>query len=325
MSDRLQAHFQGGGTQLPEVPTVAQLSDRVWVALGMNPGPYSLQGTNTYIVGTGKERILIDTGEGRAEYVGVLQRALRESGTERIAEVVLTHWHGDHIGGVRGLMPVLGAPRVRKLIPTEAEAAWEGEGSANPDELLRGVDITPLSDGDVLRCEGATLRVLHTPGHATDHVVLYLEEDRSLFTGDNVLGTGTPVFRDLPLYLASLRRMLELRPESLYTSHGPVVRDGTELISEYISHREKRVQQVRDALAAAEGAWRTAEEVTRAIYTQVPPNLIPAATVNTIQALRVLGADGLAVTDPPQPQPQQLPRARWRLVQTTARSLRGAL
>ena len=83
--------------------------------------------------------------------------------------------------------------------------------------------MKPLLDGEVVGTEGATLRILHTPGHANDHVALILEEERAMFTADNVLGTGTPVFRDLPLYLDSLHRMQAEHPTRLYTSHGPVV------------------------------------------------------------------------------------------------------
>merc|ERR1711957_735611 len=136
---------------------------------------------------------------------------------------------------------------------------------------------------------GATLRVIHTPGHASDHVALLLEEEPAMFTGDNVLGTGTPVFIDLPLYIRSLRSMKEACPDgaALYTSHGPKVLDGPALIDEYIAHRTARVEQIRATLAGQDG-WHTAEQITRAIYTKHPEHLIGPATGNTLQALRVL-------------------------------------
>merc|ERR1712039_788200 len=143
-----------------------------------------------------------------------------------------------------------------------------------------------LTDGQVVKTEGATLRVLHTPGHANDHAALVLEEEQAMFTGDNVLGTGTPVFRDLPLYLQSLQRMQSERPTVLYTSHGPMVSDGEALIAEYIEHRDARVRQVQEKLMSVNGAWCTAEEITRRIYTTHPEHLVQAAIGNTLQALR---------------------------------------
>eukprot|EP01065_Artemidia_motanka_P031227 TRINITY_DN3749_c0_g1_i2.p1 TRINITY_DN3749_c0_g1~~TRINITY_DN3749_c0_g1_i2.p1 ORF type:complete len:337 (+),score=91.25 TRINITY_DN3749_c0_g1_i2:60-1013(+) len=315
MSSRLQSHFQGGQTVLPPVPDCAQLSDRVWVVLGMNPGPFSLQGTNTYLVGTGPKRVLIDTGEGREDYIAVLKRGLEQSGASGLSEVVVTHWHPDHLGGVPSVLEAFGPVPVRKLMPPQADSMFDGEGGVDPSAVLSKVDVRPLSDGDVVTCEGATLRVMHTPGHANDHVVLYLEEESAMFTGDNVLGTGTPVFRDLPLYMASLKRMKAANPKVLFTSHGPVVRDGAAMIDEYISHRQARIDQVRSTLAAASGDWRSAEQLTRVIYSQHPERLIPAATVNTVQALRVLTSEGTAACDAPAHTPaKQLTSARWRYV-----------
>ena len=155
--------------------------------------------------------MLIDTGDAdfTAEYLPVLQRAVKECGATGIDQIVLTHWHRDHIGGVQAVLSHFGRDiPVRKFMPAEGpEPTWSGEGSISLEEALQDCQLVPMHDGDTLSTEGATLRVIHTPGHANDHVVLTLEEERSMFTGDNVLGTGTPVFHDLSLYLRSLQRM----------------------------------------------------------------------------------------------------------------------
>lgn len=332
MSERLQAHFQGGQQQLPEVPITKRLSERVFVALGMNPSAFSLRGTNTYIVGTGKKRILIDTGDAdfTGEYIPVLKRALAESGGEGLEQIIVTHWHRDHVGGVKKVLEAFGPELpVRKIVPLEgAEVVWSGgggEGETSSVAALDGCRLEPLADGEIVRTEGATLRVLYTPGHANDHAVLVLEEERAMFTGDNVLGTGTPVFRDLPLYLRSLRRMQAEKPLALYTSHGPAVEDGEAYMAEYIGHRTARIDQVKEKLAKAGGAWLTAEEVTRSIYTQHPEHLIGPATGNTVQALRVLREEGSVACDIDAPDaanpytgaappPPQLLKARWQIV-----------
>eukprot|EP00931_Biecheleriopsis_adriatica_P035346 TRINITY_DN20341_c0_g1_i1.p1 TRINITY_DN20341_c0_g1~~TRINITY_DN20341_c0_g1_i1.p1 ORF type:complete len:347 (+),score=36.86 TRINITY_DN20341_c0_g1_i1:78-1043(+) len=316
MSGRLVAHLNEGELTLPSVPISARLSERVHVALGMNPSAFSLQGTNTYLVGTGSKRILIDTGDEDfvSEYIPVLRRAVQEAGATGIEQIVVTHWHRDHIGGVR----VTCHHQHKRVVWTG------GEGAVSAETALEGCRVTPLLDGEVLKTEGATLHVLHTPGHANDHVALLLEEECAMFTGDNVLGTGTPVFKDLPLYLRSLHRMASARPTRLYTSHGPVVEDGAALIAEYIAHRDARVQQVRAMLSAKKGTWHTAEQITRGIYTQHPEHLIGPATGNTVQALRVLHGEGVvecevgtgmkAIANPHPSAPQaSLSTARWRI------------
>eukprot|EP00656_Telonema_subtile_P028080 TRINITY_DN3033_c0_g1_i7.p1 TRINITY_DN3033_c0_g1~~TRINITY_DN3033_c0_g1_i7.p1 ORF type:complete len:139 (-),score=42.83 TRINITY_DN3033_c0_g1_i7:371-787(-) len=114
-----------------------------------------------------------------------------------------------------------------------------------------------------------------------------------MFTGDNVLGTGTPVFRDLPLYLHSLRRMSSCNPGALYTSHGPLVTQGKALIEQYITHRQERVDQVL-AVLRAHHTPVSAEQITRQIYSEIPEHLMQAAAGNTLQALRVLQQGGQA-------------------------------
>jgi len=99
--------------------------------------------------------------------------------------------------------------------------------------------------GETVVTQGATLRVLHTPGHATDHCCFLLEEEAALFTGDNVLGVGSAVITELDSYMASLQRMANCQPRRLYPGHGPAVEDGPAKLREYQAHRLARIQQVR--------------------------------------------------------------------------------
>ena len=104
------------------LPDVATWSDRVTVALGRNPSAFTGPGTNTFLVGTGPRRILLDTGDGGAEYLPVLERAMAHSGCTAIQEIVLTHGHPDHIGGVAQLIERFGPLEVKKKPFAELDA-----------------------------------------------------------------------------------------------------------------------------------------------------------------------------------------------------------
>lgn len=258
------------GMELPDVDT---WSDRVTVALGQNPGVFTGPGTNTYLVGTGPMRVLLDTGEGRSEYMPVLESAIERAGCRGIQEIVLTHGHRDHLGGVESVRERFGPLTVSKLPYDDFD-----DGHA--------LDARPLGDGSVVETEGATLRAVHTPGHAPDHLCFLLEEERSLFSGDNVLGVGTTVIPigtgDLSEYMASLDRLLELDPTRIYPAHGPAIDGGSAKIREYIAHRNQREEQV---LAALADDRRTPMEIVRVVYAAYPEKLYPAAAQSVTQHL----------------------------------------
>jgi glyoxylase-like metal-dependent hydrolase (beta-lactamase superfamily II) len=264
------------GLQLPDVDV---WSDRVVVALGQNPSVFTGPGTNTYLVGTGAERILLDTGSGHAEYLPVLDDALASAGC-RIQEIVLTHGHPDHIGGAASVMERHGALSVSK----RPHAPFD---DPHPIEVKR------LDDGDVVRTEGATLRAIHTPGHAADHLCFLLEEERSLFSGDNVLGVGTTVIPaeggDLLDYMRSLERALLEEPTVIYPAHGPRIDDGCGKIREYIAHRLEREQQILSALG--EGR-ETIPDMVELIYAAYPDPLKIAARTSVCSHLLKLEREG---------------------------------
>jgi len=279
------------------LPDVDRWSDRVVVALGQNPGVFTGPGTNTYLIGTGKRRILLDTGQGRDAYLPILDAALDQAGCEGIQEIVLTHGHEDHIGGARSVIERHGAMKISK------------RPCAGIDELHE-VAITPIGEGSVVRTEGATLRAIHAPGHAEDHLCFVLEEEGSLFSGDNVLGIGTTVIPgeggDLVQYLNSLDRLLAQKPGVIYPAHGPLIRDGEAKIREYIAHRQMRETQVLAALS--EGPLAIAEIVTR-IYADYPPSLHWAAGESIGSHLRKLETEGRVTAAPD----RDVESLRWKL------------
>jgi glyoxylase-like metal-dependent hydrolase (beta-lactamase superfamily II) len=268
------------------MPDVDVWSERVVTVLGQNPGPFTGPGTNTYLVGTSQRPILIDTGQGLPQYLPLLERALAEHrGAHEIDRIVLTHAHGDHLGGCNqvcerfGTMPILKRP-------------WPGM-DAGLDEL-----VTPIDHDAVIETEGATLRAVFTPGHAEDHLCYWLEEERAIFSGDVVLGAGTTVIPehggDLADYMDSLRRLLALEPDVIYPAHGPAIRDAQRKIREYIAHRELREAQIVALLR--EGLSEVKQMVER-MYADVPAFLHAAAGTSVRSHLRKLEREGRARRD----------------------------
>ncbi|MBW2426831.1 MAG: beta-lactamase-like protein 2 [Deltaproteobacteria bacterium] len=288
------------GTELPDVDV---LSDRVAVALGQNPSAFTGPGTNTWLIGTGNKRLLLDTGSGHDEYMPFLEEALARVGCSAIEGIVLTHAHPDHIGGVNQVRGHFGDMPVYKL-PWPKELGLSAPGIAgnvdrtDPDALA-DPPIEWLEDGDVVETEGARLRAIHTPGHSPDHLCYVIEEEQSLFSGDNVLGIGTTIIPaesgDLGDYMASLERAQAEVPRRIYPAHGPVIDDGVAKLREYLDHRLEREQQVLDALGQGH---RDAMSMVRQIYVGYPESLYPAAAQSVTSHLKKLEREGRVRSEP---------------------------
>jgi hydroxyacylglutathione hydrolase len=234
-------------------------------------------GTNTYLVGV-RRPLLIDTGAGVPEYARLLAGYLTAERVGDIPRAVLTHRHRDHMGGV---------PDIRRLFPRIPV------GKLVVNDPTLPVPMEPLADGAVIGGEGVTLRALHTPGHASDHLCYYLEEERALFTGDVILGGSTTVIPpddgDLEAYLASLRRLLDLDVQRIYPGHGPVLEPARPVIEGYLAHRLEREAQIVAALGR--GAEAVPEIVAR-VYQDVPPALHPVAQLSVQSHLVKLEREG---------------------------------
>lgn len=258
-------------------PETARLTERVRRVLGLNPGLMTGPGTNTYLVG-GRRPLLIDTGAGVAEYAPLLRGFILAERLREVRRVLLTHRHRDHMGGVADLRRLYPRVPIAKLIRNDPDLP---------------VPMEPLEDGAVTGGEGVTLRAVHTPGHASDHLCYYLEEEEALFTGDLILGGTTTVIPpddgDLGEYLASLRRLLDLPIRRIYPGHGPVIEPARPTIEGYIAHRLERERQILGALGA--GA-ETIPEIVARVYRDVDPQLHPVARLSVQSHLIKLEREG---------------------------------
>lgn len=252
------------------------VGDGVHCVLAPNPGPMTLDGTNTWVLwGEGPDAVVIDPGPDHAgHHADVL--AVCAAADRRVGRVWLTHAHLDHSAGAWPFAERAGGVPVRALDHT----------------LCLGED--GLRDGAVLDLGDRVLRVRQTPGHSSDSLSFLLEgEHLDLLSGDTVLGRGTAVVAHpdgaLGPYLDSLRALRRqvdgLDPVAVLPGHGPVLPDALRVIDHYLSHRAERLEQVRDALA--DGA-RDADEVVARVYADVPAQVLPAARLTVLAQLEYL-------------------------------------
>ncbi len=235
--------------------------------LAPNPGVYTLEGTNTWVVGS-EPSIVIDPGPDLPAH---LAEVAREAG--RVGAVLVTHDHPDHAPGALPFAEMVGAPVY-------------GYRLAGAQELRAGQRV---------RAGSLDITAIHTPGHTSDHVVFFEPDSGALFTGDAVVGRGTsfidPPDGNLVQYLRSLTRLEELGPRIIYPGHGPVVLRAEEKIREYLAHREERELQVLTALADGP---RTIAEMVEVIYVNHPKDVHPLAARSVLAHLLKLADEGRA-------------------------------
>jgi glyoxylase-like metal-dependent hydrolase (beta-lactamase superfamily II) len=267
---------------VPVTGETVRLSARVRRVVARNAGPLTGAGTNTYVVGTG-ELAVIDPGPDDVRHLDAILACCDAP----LAWILVTHTHPDHSPGARVLRERTGATVLGRRAPD----------APRQDRRFRP-DVEP-TDGERVLLEGAVLRCIETPGHASNHVCFLLEEERLLFTGDHVLGGVTPVILapdgDMTDYLAALGRLRAVDLEWLAPGHGPLLPEPAAVIDGLVAHRLRREAKVIDRLGAI-GAG-SLDDLLPGVYDDVAPALHELARHTLLAHLLKLERDGVAVRD----------------------------
>jgi glyoxylase-like metal-dependent hydrolase (beta-lactamase superfamily II) len=253
-----------------------------------NPGIYTGRtGNNTYLL-PGSEPTLIDAGVGDSQHLDAIASALESSGTPGLARVVVTHAHSDHATGAASIAARWPGARFFKFPSPERDARYP-------------VRWEPLADGDLVAAGDDRFRVVHTPGHAPDHVALWHAESRMLFGGDLAAASTTVVIPEaekggsVTRYLQSLDRILALDPAILLPAHGPAIHEVGRILGRYKAHRHAREQQIVKALAECP---RTPDELVSGLYPSIHPELAQSARATVLAHLEKLQEERRASAGP---------------------------
>jgi glyoxylase-like metal-dependent hydrolase (beta-lactamase superfamily II) len=261
---------------LPGLPY--KLDAAVTRVVAPNPGVMTGPGTNTYLVGT-DELIVIDPGPDDETH----SQAILAAATGPIRWILCTHTHMDHAPG---------AARLKQL--TGAAVAAMRPASTDHDFPLQ-VDRV-LADSDTVHCGVVTIRAVHTPGHASNHLCYLLMHNKALFTGDHIMQGSTVVIwppdGNMRSYVESLRKLLTLDLVVLAPGHGRLIERPQEELNRLIEHRLRREDKVRQAVLRSGTGGATLEALLPAAYADVSSSLYKWAALSLRAHLEKLVADG---------------------------------
>jgi glyoxylase-like metal-dependent hydrolase (beta-lactamase superfamily II)/8-oxo-dGTP pyrophosphatase MutT (NUDIX family) len=278
---RLDPHGAGHARYAIEPGRAVRLSPRVWRITAPNPGVMTGPGTNSYLVGGDAAWAVIDPGPDDAAHV----QAIVAAAPGPIRHILVTHTHRDHSPAARRLQALTGAELLGLAAP---RGAGQDEGFV-PDRTLRHGELLALGPD-------ATLRVVHTPGHASNHLCYLLLEEKTLFTGDHVMQGSTVVINppdgDMAAYLDSLQSLQGEDLDWLAPGHGFLMAEPRRRIEALLRHRRAREAKVLEALRALRPA--SLGDLLARVYDDVPERMHPVAERSLLAHLLQLAAEGRA-------------------------------
>ncbi len=236
-----------------------------------NPGPFTGEGTNSYIVVSGSAALIIDPGPLIPSHLSAIRANLEGLTPVGIA---VTHHHQDH------------APAAN---PMAAELGVVSYGFGDFGGFQAN---SPIADGDVIQVGYEALTVVSSPGHTPDSLC-FLAED-ALFAGDTIKSGSTVVVDDMTAYMATLERLAALAVENIYPGHGEPIHDGSATLASYIEHRQVRERQIMAALTAD---IHSLDGIIALVYGNIDPTLRPLARQSALAHLQKLASEGRAVLE----------------------------
>ena len=272
--------------------TATRVSPMVRRVVACNPSVYTYHGTGTYIVGSG-EVAVIDAGPAIESHVDAI---LDATAGETITHQFVTHTHSDHSPASRLLKEASGA----EIWAHGPAGNWDDDAATAVDESEdRDFEADHrLRHGDRVAGTGWTVEAVFTPGHASNHMCYALEEEKTLFSGDHVMGWSTTVVSppdgDMADYLESLELLLERHDDILRPTHGAGILDPGIFVTELIAHRRMRDQQI---LGCLERGFSTIPAMVEEIYAATDRRLHPAARRSVLAHIIRLVCQGRVASD----------------------------
>ena len=258
-----------------EAEKVVQISPLIRRITAGNGSVFTGPGTNTYLVGN-EDVTVIDPGPAMEDHIDAILAA-----SKNIKQIVVTHTHPDHSPGVRLMKEKLDIPAFGML----TKSSKNQDTTFNPSRILE--------DGEVFHEDEFSLEVVHTPGHASNHLCFILREEKFIFTGDHIMNGSTVVIGppdgNMKQYIESLEKLKDYDIEKIAPGHGEVLENPHQVADWIINHRLEREKKVFEALKDASKG--TPDSLVEKVYDDVDSSLFPIAKASLLAHLIKLEED----------------------------------